>query len=240
MPRIALGLTFLSLLGLSISAGAENPEAAEVLRRSVAYHDPNGRWFSSTNRVRLKQERPSTPDRLVLLRLPPSSDAFSIELSEGAARVAGGWSGEGCEIQEPLAPEEAVERFGEFDCDAIPWWRDYYSYQLSPPMNLLDAGAQVDPVIVEAEFGGSRALAVTLTYPDAPLVWSYYFDPATYRLLGLTLGSDAGGQDGESILYAGEITSGGVRLPRLRTWRNNTTGALSGTDEILEFESRRE
>ncbi len=219
-------------------ASSDPPTAARVLEASSQYHDPAGAWFSSSNRVVVRQLRHGVEDRRVAFTLHPASDRFEISIQEAADSVAGSVNGAACTVPDSM-PSSATARFGDLDCDAVLWWRGYYSYQFSAPMHLSDGAATVDSAATAATFLGDSVYSLRVTYGPGQPVWEYYFDSQDFRLRGSRFSSDGLGNDGEYIAYAGETTSGPIRIPTRRSWYMNADSSLVGEDILVELQSSR-
>lgn len=219
--------------GARVSA---SPSAAEVIEHSRSYHDPEDRWFSSTNRARFRQLRPGVGDRLVDLTLYPASDRFDISMREEGDSMAGSIHGTACDFPDSMTAS-AARRFGELDCEGVLWWRGYYSYQLSAPMHLTDPAARIDSAVRTTTFAGSPVYALRVTYEAGQPVWDYYFDREDFRLRGARFSSDGLGGDGEYIVFEGEVTSAHVRLPARRVWYMNADSSRAGEDILIELQS---
>ena len=66
-------------------------------------------------------------------------------------------------------------------------------------------------------------------------VWEYHVAVADYRLLGCRFSAGATREEGELIVYEGEASADGIRIPRKRTWSNHSDGKVIGVDEIVEY-----
>jgi hypothetical protein len=237
-PRTcALLLVALTVLACTPEVRSDGPPTAiQVLEESNQYHDPDGTWFSSTNRVLVRQLRPGVGDRIVDFTLYPASDQFEISMREDADSVAGSVSGTVCDVPDSV-PASATERFGSLDCDGVLWWRGYYSYQFSSPMHLNDGAATVDSSATVMTFLGEPVYSLRVTYGPGQPVWDYYFDRHSFMLKGARFSSDGLGNDGEYIAYAGETASGRVRLPSRRSWYMNADSSSVGEDVLVELQS---
>ena len=102
-------------------------------------------------------------------------------------------------------------------------------------MKLGDQGTTLDPDVRKTDFQGRNVLAVRVKYepPVGQLTWYFYFLPDTYRLVGCRFFKDESKNDGEYIVFDGEVSEpGDMRLPKARAWYMNEDGKYLGTDEI--------
>lgn len=243
----AMNMLLVALILASSPGGL--PSAEELVTRSVAYHDPEGLWESRgleiTAEVRLAErlaaERgyATRTDRIRIheasgsfeYRSEKSGDVIEVFLDHGKfeARLNGS-----TEISET---DRETHGLGQ---DRLPRWRDYFAYMFGMPMKLRDPGTRLDPRVRSEEFAGREVLALRVSY--APEVggdvWRFYFDPTSYALVGCRFYHDEAANDGEQIVFEGEVSDGPLRLPRTRTWYMNKDGEQIATDEIVSVRQR--
>jgi len=215
------------------SADAGVP-ARDLIERSIAYHDPDGVWWSSVRTIELHQPRDEGPARRTRFTLFPDAAVFDLYTEEGTASASGRLDADTCSIEfEGADPVTSRERFATLDCGRLRLYRAYYGYLFNAPMNLLDEAATVAPEFVTTSFPGHGAVhAVRVTYGDDQPHWEYYFHPETAALLGCRFTRDPEWKSGEYIVFSGEIESDGVRLPRERAWYLNDGGKWIGSDVV--------
>jgi len=105
-------------------------------------------------------------------------------------------------------------------------------------MKLRDAGTRLEGEPFETDFQGRTVLAQRVTY-DAEVgsdTWHFYFDPESARLVGCRFNHDEASNDGEYMVFEGEIESQGMRLPRVRSWYVNRDDKFLGTDTLQSVE----
>ena len=131
--------------------------AAEMLARSIAYHDSDGRFATSAIAIELSESRPDGGVRKTSLVIDNGRGRFEMQrvVDDGREvyiRVDGDdvkvsldgsttFSAEEAE-QYRLAPEQAKRT------------RNYYIYLYGLPMKLLDSGTRLDPETREKEYQG--------------------------------------------------------------------------------------
>jgi len=210
------------MIGLSVAsyAGQESgtPSAAEILERSIAYHDPKDLWSSRpleiTAEVRLAERLASErgyAERTDRILIDNGSGAFRYQSTRG---------------------DETVDESGDGR------YKNYFTYVFGVPMKLRDEGTLVDPALRREKFGGREVLALRVTYsPEVGSdVWDFFFDPETYALTGCRFFHDETARDGEFLVYEGEIEGPeGLRLPRTRLWHMNLDDEYIATDEIISI-----
>ena len=220
------------------SADAVPPSPAEaLLARSIAFHDREGVWGVGTVSLSWNGTGAEGEERVSLdMTLYPDGSTFSMSgryrgheieyaTTEGEMSVAVDGSPE---VAEDVAEAMRLQREGGF------FWRSYFGFLVGLPMKLRDPGTIIDPDPRADEFMGRSVDAVRVTY-DADVggdTWYFYFSPDTAELVGCRFYHDEAANDGEYIVFEGEVESGGLRLPARRSWYMNADDRYLGTDEI--------
>ena len=129
-----------------------------------------------------------------------------------------------------------AERF-RLGPDAARRTRNYYMYLYGLPMKLRDPGTKLGETAKETEFMGTPAYQIRVSYeePVGSDVWYFYFDLATYALIGYRFYHDESKNDGEYITLEGEATGARLKLPRARSWYRHQDEGYLGTDTIVSI-----
>lgn len=216
------------------------PSAEEVLDRSLAYHDPAGRWMNARHALTLEESRPNGPTRTTHLVLDGPGDVFEMRQSwPDGARLEGSIIAGACAADREGEPPYGIscDGLGVRGARSVSYWRDYYGYLYSLPMNLLDPGTNLDPAVTRTRFDEQDVVAVRVAY-DAEVgsdTWVVYFDRATYAMVGYRFYHDEAANDGEYITLHGVVEANGFRLPRTRRWYTNRDGEFLGADTIIAY-----
>ena len=220
---------------------APGPPAAEALiERSIAYHDPEGRWDTASIELEIAESRPDAETRTTTIRMAPGRGTMVVRRDTGAAELAFEMAGEAIRSRsvdgDDLMDDDALAEQG-LDPDRVRWLRNYYLFLWGLPMKLRDPGSIVDPEPVEDTFDGQEALRVRVTYdPEVGGdTWYFYFHPETARLIGYRFYHDEAANDGEYIHLSGEIENGGLRLPAKRAWFFHQGDEFLGEDEAVSL-----
>ena len=206
--------------------------ARALIEKSIAYHDPGGRWWTSVNTIELDQPRPDGSTTRTQFRLHPGYD-FDLSGEADGQTFAAWLRDDECRIDKA----EGSGRFASMTCDRLRLMRDYYSYLFSAPMNLLDESGTIDPVVREREFLGKKVHEIRIDYDEDSPVWFFFFDPETFALVGTSFSTGGLEKDGEYLDYQGEIERDGVRLPKTRVWWTWKDHTKLGVDDIISLRS---
>ncbi len=218
-------------------AGAVDSPAAQLVERSIAFHDPEGAWGSRAiemvwfgtgsdggERVSVDLSFGSDESDFAFSgRYAGSSIEYEVSGEVWAATV----DGDGSPGEETLARMRLDREDGVF-------WRSYYGFLAGLPMKIADPGARLVPEVAETTFEGRDVHAVRVTYdPEVGGdTWYFYFDADTAELVGCRFYHDETANDGEYITFEGLAEGGGLRLPRYREWYTNAGDRFLGSDEI--------
>ena len=229
---------------LTIPAGEvlsqETMPAGEVLERSIAYHDPDGSWFSGSYRIQLAGTRPLAGPTMTEIIIDNAAGRFHMQRERFGSTVETTVTGDECwtllDGSSELT-EEQIERFG-LSCESMRRGRNYFTYLYGLPMKLRDAGTIIDPDATRTEFVDRDVWSIRVTY-EAEVgsdTWYFYFDPESWALVGYRFYHDEEANDGEYIILDREASGGGVRLPKVRAWYTHGDERLLGTDTIVSIE----
>jgi hypothetical protein len=215
---------------------AELSPAQELLARSLAFHDPHSTWGREPMLINWTSTRPDGAIGYVFEVEFAANGDFSLageragkildyHVENGVVRA----SVDGAEaITDEVRKQMGLARDGGL------FWHDYLGFLGSFPMNLPGADARIDDEVTETELDGSPVLAFDMRF--APEIghdtYTFYFEAGTARLVGCRFYREDPAQDGETILFEGEVRVGELRLPRTRRWYTNLDDRFLGTDEI--------
>ena len=232
---------FLLLFGLlllsSLPARAQAPSAADVLQKSIAYHGMAA-WYGQHHRITLKEIRPNGSDRSTVIDLEVGG-SFAVRSEREGRLVEAHVTGEECTATidgSAEVPEDLKQRY-RLSCEGLHWWHSYYGYLYGLPLKLTDPGTRLDDAVVTTTFQDREVLALKVTY-DAEVgedTWYFYLDPATYALVGCRFYHDESKNDGEYIVFEGEVVHEGLRLPKTRRWYTNADSTYLGADVIEAY-----
>ena len=237
---LKLRLSLLLLAAVVVTASAQTaPSAEDVLQKSIAYHGMAA-WGVHHHRLMLKEIRPNGSDRMTVIDIDNVQGRFGVQSEREGNRVEASVGRGDCTATVNGSAEIADdlrERY-RLSCDGIAWWRDYYGYLYGLPAKLQDPGTRLAAAVETTTFQGRAVLALKVTY-EADVgedTWYFYVDPATYALTGCRFYHDESKNDGEYIVFEGEVVHDGLRLPKKRSWYMNADDEYLGADVIEAYE----
>jgi len=229
-------------MGGTASLAKELLPAQELLDRSIAYHDPQGIWMTSSHRLVLSETRPNGLVRTTTIVIDNREGSFRMtrNVTDGhdtEIYVKGDAVETKLKGSTEFSSEEAEEN--RLTPEAAKRTRNYYLYLYGLPMKLQDPGTRLVPETLRATFLGKDVLVLKVTYDEdvGKDTWYFYFEPRTYALVGYRFYHDEEKNDGEYITLEEEVRSGKIRLPRIRKWYTNAEKEHLGTDTIESVEA---
>ena len=223
--------------------GAVDSPAAQLVERSIAFHDPEGVWGSRAIDMVWFGTGADGGERVAVdLQFGSDQNDFALSGRYAGLRLdyetaSGSWS---ASVDGQSSPDEETLARMRLDREGGMFWRSYYGFLAGLPMKIPDPGARLDPEVDETTFEGRDVHAVRVTY-DASVgsdTWYFYFDPETAELVGCRFYHDESANDGEYITFEGLAEGGRLRLPRYREWYTNEGDRFLGSDEIRSVNVR--
>jgi hypothetical protein len=217
-------------------ATAQTPSSAQLLERSIARHDPQGRWEAGVFELSFVETRPDGDKRLAEVMIDNRHSRFSISTDRNDAKIDGTLDGDECSWRLNGSTEfsdQEAEKY-RLTCEFLQRMRNYYVYLWGLPMKLKDPGTLIDEEVTETDFMGKTVWSIRVSYEEdvGSDTWYFYFDPTDASLVGYRFFHDESAGDGEYIILEDEIESGGLVLPAARTWYTNKEDKLLGTDRL--------
>lgn len=234
--KFIIQLFFVSFISIfTLQAQTISPET--LLERSIKYHDPKGQWGKKPLILRLKETRPGGSDRTTSISIDLKKATFELDQMRDGNNLVYRIAKEDCtyELNGNSAISDADLEKYRLNCDRAKTMRNYYTYLWGLPMKLTDEGTILQEVKMD-DFMGKEVYSLKVTYsPEVGSdTWYFYFDPATYALIGYRFYHDEAANDGEYITLEGEEQIGNLRLPKERKWYTHKEEKYLGADILQE------
>jgi hypothetical protein len=213
--------------------------AKDLLDRSIAYHDPQGRWERGAFEITDLSSRPDGTGRRTVLRFDNGRSRFEMDGSVDGRPLNIVVQNDAIEVRldgrSDLSRDE-LERHRLTPAQVLTR-RNFHLYLYGLPMKLRDPGTRLDPKVKETTFHGKAVYQLRVTY-DARVgtdVWYFYLDRETCALVGHRFHHDEAAGDGEHTVLSEEVSGQGLRLPRVRKWYRNKGNEFFITHTILSI-----
>ena len=207
----------------------------EIIKKSIAYHDPNGHWPTFKGEFTLSLEMPEKAARKSVITLDIPNEYFNLTTEQDGDASFREISNDTCKYTAE-AGEVITTTTDSDECERTRMYRDYYSYLYGLPMKLNDPGTQIDPTVKNVTFKGKKYIVVKVTYDEAvgSDVWQFYFNPSTYALEVYQFFKGTDETTGEYILLDDIAVIEGIKMPKNRAWYYNKDDGYLGTDILIE------
>lgn len=219
---------------------------AQILEKSIAYHDPNGVWGQA--RVHLEvhttysdefAKRAGSKEARLAIMMAPGQEEFSYAKETSADKLQISVQRGVGTLQLNGSTNVSEDDKQRLRIRAATMYRDYCEYLYGMPMKLRDPGTILGPRVKRTRFDDRDALQLRVTYePEiGEDIWYFYFDPESFALIGYQFYHDESKNDGEYITFEGEIAddASGLRLPKARAWYYNADDGHLATDDIVSL-----
>lgn len=210
---------------------------AELVERSIQYHDPNSTWETEDISLKLYESRPGGGYRLSDLLINIDQETFVLDQQRGRDHIYRKLAPEQCVTklngQENGLTEAQIRQY-RLSCEGNELYKDYYTYLWGLPMKLEDPGTIIAEKAHRVDFFGQELLEVKVTYSEevGADIWYFYFHPDTYALSGYRFYHDEADNDGEYILLEEEEEINGIKFPAKRHWYTHGDRRYLGSDEV--------
>lgn len=233
----------LCCLSVCFAHAQESLTTSQLLDRSIAFHDPDGKWMDCKFTLVIDMAIPDRPMRSSKVTIDNEKGTFELALLRGGHMLQ--YMVDGQDSTEVMvdfrAPSAAQIDSLDLTPDRARRWRDYYGYLYGLPMKLKDPGVNIAEGVINTTFQGQSVLALKVTYDEqvGSDTWYFYFNPNTYAMIGYRFYHDEAKNDGEYIVLTGMSIDNGMRVPKDRAWYVNEDDRLLGTDYLVNMEVER-
>ncbi|MEM6893358.1 MAG: DUF6503 family protein [Bacteroidota bacterium] len=228
-------VTFLFLLLLSTLCLGQEMSNMELVKKSIAYHDPNNEWHVFQGDFMIETNKGK-----ILLKLNNAKGIaiWTEKLKSGDSLTGGYLEKNSCLVQlngEEITAKGELEGF-LLDCKNIIDRTQYWIYMYGIPMKLMDNTVNFvgSPKLVK--FLGETMWMIKVNYnlEQTQEYWQFYFSPENYALKATRFFHPALGKDSEYILYKAERSIGGLKLPTQHSWYMFDKKEFIGSENLVE------
>lgn len=219
---------------------AQSGDAAELLEKSIAFHDPQGNWEQFNGVLYVSMKTPDRPDRNSEISIDLPKEYFSVTAQIDTTKTTYTLEKEVCSIalngNSDLTDQQLKDN--NLSCDRAKLYKDYYTYLYGLPMKIKDPGTNIDPKAELVNFKGKSYWRLKVNYTEevGSDVWFFYLNPDTFALEVYQFFKgepDGKGKDtGEYILLNNLKTINGIKMPKDRAWYYNKGDKHLGTDYL--------
>ena len=210
--------------------------ANEVLKKSIAYHDPHGALMHHDVALHLNEKRPDGADRKSSVAFNISKQRYSNTRMSDSVEIISTIekNKKSITVDGRIQYTEEEKKKYRLNPDRMETMKNYYQYLWLLPLKLEDEGTIIDPIVKNKDFFGKESLELKVTYDPSvgKDVWYFYFNPSTFALQGYRFYHVEADNDGEYIILDGETSDHGVKLPKSRKWYTHREDKFLGEDVL--------
>jgi Family of unknown function (DUF6503) len=212
-----------------------------VLKKTIHYHDPQGNWSRFNQRLHFTVSMPNQTDTFSIVELDNRRRYFKYMAFDGKRKVEKGFNdgnyfatidGKNVKIKDD------IKRF-RMNRNKVEELRDFFTYILGLPMRLTDNGAQLSPKLHRETFNGEECWVLRVDY--TPSVgnesWVYYVSTKNFAMRGCRFLRNGDFKNGAYLIFDGENTIQGIRLPNTRHWFWNADDHFLASETIESSQS---
>lgn len=230
-------LFFCLFIFLSIQVKAQL-SGAELLEKSIQYHDPKNNWEGFKQTLDFEQTRPDGSISKVKVFMNNEAGQFWFYQDRDTLTKKYEITGDTCRLElngsESISKDEAEKH--RMNCKTARLYRNYYTYLWGLPMKLTDPGTIVHSKVEEETFQNVGCYKLKITYEESVGndTWYFYFKKSNYALHAYKFYHDESANDGEYITLEGEEIFSKIKFPKTRKWYYNKDDKFLGTDMLLK------
>ncbi|MFZ4543943.1 MAG: DUF6503 family protein [Saprospiraceae bacterium] len=208
----------------------------EVLKRSIAFHDPKGNWPSFHQKLYFHAKEPEDTaiyeqvfldNRVSFFGHISKMDGKKIEKGVRDTIFFSSINGDTSITAEDRKKYRLSKR-------AITSARNSYLFLYGLPMKMLDNGITIRPEVEIDTFNGKKYYVIKADF-DKKIgndSWMLYINPATFAMEGYRFSHNRKPNDGEYIICQNTINIQGIKIPQVRYWHSNADGSYIATDIV--------
>lgn len=217
---------------------AQQMDGPSLLKKSLAFHDPQGEWAALNVTVRYDEYRANNTIRKSVARFDNLGDRFKLERTNDKLVITQGTVADSCYVLVNGSADFdiALDSTYNLACERSFMYRNYYLYMQGLPMKLLDAGTRVHAQAPLVDFMGTSYYKLKVTYSEdvGGDTWYFYLNPESFAVEVYQFFHDESINDGEYILLEGSVQVGSMTWPVSRSWYTNKEQRYLGKDVIIE------
>jgi len=209
---------------------------ADILTKSISYHDPQNHWDTFEGTLYLKGKLPIGKETYTVITFNNSFDFYQATRKINGRMITSGVREGSCFAQidgDPQLSSDLVEKY-HLECEEVLSMRNYHTHMIGIPMQLHNSSTTIHERIHTVSFQGRSHYQVKVSTDPAlgAQTWYFYINPQTYAVAGYRFERLGDEDSGEYVVLSDEINIEGLHIPKTRKWYTNDDVYL-GTDELM-------
>jgi hypothetical protein len=203
----------------------------ELWSKTIAYHDPQGKWATFSSKVHLVTTFSNGTYGEEEFEIRKSDDFYQSTRFAGKVKAVKGVRNGACfnAVDGNNKPSAAqIEEYG-LDCEIVlQFMKEHQSCHFGLPMELKTPGVEAEGRVTWENFQGRKCYTLKLVgnpqvvkHPYYAGTWILYIDPVTYAMRGMRVQTEAFKAMGFYNCYIvamGELEVGGIKMPQIRNY----------------------
>ncbi len=227
-------ILYVSLFLCSITCFSQKLTGAQLLEKSISYHDPDHRWETFKDSLFITMETPNSSNRNSGIHIDLANEFFNIIATRDTISTEYTLNKSKCSIvfNGIKNPSEKIKKAHKLSCERAHMFKNYYTYLYGLPMKLKCPGTIIDPKVQRKKFNQKEYLVLKVTYEKeiGKDTWYFYFNPKNYAMEVYQFFHDENKNDGEYILLTDEEIIHDIKMPKNRAWYMNKDDRYLGKD----------
>ena len=231
-------ISLLCLLLFSCTSPEKTIDASTILNQSIAAHDKNGNWSSTSIQIQIQEPRVSNPQRYSIVKLNNKTGTF--ELSRNKEKHIIKYSiDEKANSSVLLDEKEVVDsvliKKYRLDPSRNNNYKRFYTMMYGLPMSIPDYSETIT--------GGAKVvfnkeqcykIEVELKEPIITKFWNVYISQKSNYVVGVEIFHKDDKTKGERMHFENLIEINDMKLPRIRHWLDLKNDDYGGSDIIIK------
>lgn len=215
----------------TVSAQEVTITGKELWAKTIAYHDPQGKWATFSGKVHLVTTFSNGTSSEEELEVRKPDDFYQSTRIAGNVKAVKGIKNGACfnAVDGNNKPSAAQIEEYYLDCEnVLQFMKEHHSCHLGLPMELKTPGVEAEGKVTWENFQGRKCYALKLIgtpqavkHPYYAGTWILYIDPVTYAMRGMRVQTEAFKAMGFYNCYIvamGELEVGGIKMPQIRNY----------------------
>lgn len=217
-------------------AQQQNPR--QLLNKSIAHHDPDGKWSETKLNVHIQEPRIRNSYRYSIVRMDNASGSFELSRNRGehisTHIINGDGSSEAVLDGEKITDSDLISQY-RLGKEMNMTYKNMYDMMLGLPMSLTDENIAEYGSVENTEFNDEQAKRVSIVLKNELFskYWNIMLSAGNSSILGIEIYFPDDPEKGERLYFDGEFEFDGIRVPRFRHWHEYSDDSYSGSDVIV-------
>ncbi len=213
-------------------------DGQHILEQTIKKHDPSSNWDTTKINIHVQEPRISNPYRYSIVTLDNANQYFKLSRnrdqhlsehiieSDGKSTVL---------LDGKIETDTILIKKYRLDPSRNIGYQKFYRLMYGLPMSLANAFENISPVS-ESTFNKELCYKIEFELKE-PMIskhWRIYVSKSDMMVKGIEIFFPDDPEKGERIYFEDLITINGVKIPRIRHWRELKDNTYSGSDLIIK------